>query len=338
MATLGKVAFSDAITEALQNHDKQKNLEKEDKLLEVNGNVPVPSKAYTLDDTSSGIKEINITDVKDKNVFKVLFPITGNNQNIGYGEVALFWLFGGMREKPTALMNQEKNKPDLLISNGGSKIDVGLEVKSYKGFQSMTGVGRFQENIVFREMVSIIFGVANLVSSNAIKNTNIKRTANQKFIDVLNFNYKDLVRSADKFCDLRTSILSIPKDKREDLYNILPFFSQFEGNFKKFEELAMKIGIKEKNILCGTDDKAPGGEVIGKVLTKYLLNHLLKVKPGNNGFFMDPGNSDQTTPIQYLRVNLSNIDNLDEETIDKSFKAHGAVLSIKLGDIFGKNK
>ena len=329
MATLGKVSFSDAITEALQK----------DKLLDQGGKVPVPSKAYKLDNTSSGIKEINITDVKDKNVFKVLFPITGNNQNIGYGEVALFWLFGGMREEATALMNQEKNKPDLLISNGRSKIDVGLEVKSYKGFKSMTGVGRFQENIVFREMVSIIFGVANLVSSNAIKNTNIKKTANQKFIDVLNFNYKDLVSAADKFCNLRSSILSIAEDKRKDLYNILPFLSQFEGNFKKFEELAGKIGIKEQDELCGTGDKAPGGEVIGKVLTKYLLNHLLKVKPGNNGFFMDPGNSDQTKPIQYLRVNLSNIDDLDKETIDRAFQANGAVLSIRLGDIFGpKNK
>ena len=35
---------------------------------------------------------------------------------------------------------------------------------------------------------------------------------------------------------------------------------------------------------------------------------------------------------------ICDIDNLDEETIDRAFQANGAVLSIRLGDIFGKKK
>jgi hypothetical protein len=280
-----------------------------------------PSKEYLL---SNGSGSLVISNNSDKDNFKKLFGETAG-QGTGFGEIALFWLFGGTLTPPTAISTQGENNPDLKI--GG----VSAEVKSYsKGLDNTFILGRFQSQTSFREMVSIIFGISNLSSSGVLKNS---KTGTQQFIDVLNFNYKDLVTAAEKFCDLRSALYSLKKDKiGQKAFDLLPFLNNLESSFDQFDQIAKRNNL---SAICGVGVSKPGGEKIGQELTKFVLKNLIGTKPGDKGYFINVTNNGDS--ITYIQVDLEKINDRKVTQLEKGFNANGGKISINLKQLFGPN-
>lgn len=258
---------------------------------------------------------------KDVSNFNKLFQVTGQSQGVGYGEIALYWLFGSKSEHTAS-----KNEPDLRIDGNSA------EVKSYnEGLNKTFILGRFASQVDFREMISIIFGISNLSSSGTLKNSS--RGVGQNFVDVLNFNYNDLVEASDKFCDLRSALHVLKNDiAGKRAFDVLPFLDGVVNNTNKFDILAKKNGLSN---ICGVGSKKPGGKLIGAELTKFLLKNLLGTKPGDKGYFVNVAKNSNTFDISYIQVDLSKINERSVMDLTKGFSAVGGQVNINLKYLFG---
>ena len=119
----------------------------------------IPVKKYIFPKSTRSIQ----LEGKDLTNFKLLYKQNGGNQTIGFGEIALYWLFGG-KLKPAG---------DIDLMQGKHKIDV----KSYAEGRFIT-LGKWKDNIKTRQIVNTLFACYNLM--------NIGRDG--KFKSELNFN------------------------------------------------------------------------------------------------------------------------------------------------------
>jgi len=278
----------------------------------------LPKKTYKL---PPGTGTLTL-DSEDKDNFKKLFEVTAG-QGTGFGEIALFWLFNGNGSKAESTTG--KNNPDLKINGSNA------EVKSYnQGLDHTFILGRFQSQIDFREMISIIFGISNLSSSGTVKNI---KGGSQKFVDILNFNYKDLINASEKFCDLRTALNNLKNDKvGERAFKLLPFLDNVISNCDKFDQLARNNGLSS---ICGIGADKPGGKLIGAELTKFLLKELIGTKPGNQGYFINGAKKGNDIEMTYIQVNLDKINDRSINELEKGFSANGGQVNINLKHLFG---
>lgn len=284
------------------------------------GKGVTPKQQYTI---SPGTGRIIINNLDDKANFKKLFNVT-SGQGTGFGEIALFWLFNGNGSKAESTAG--RNNPDLRINGSNA------EVKSYnQGLDHTFTLGRFQAQIDFREMISIIFGISNLSSSGVLKNSS--KGASQKFIDVLNFNYRDLVDAADKFCDLRSALHILKEDKiGKRAFELLPFLDNVISNCEKFDRIAKSNNL---STICGIGADKPGGKLIGAELTKFLLKNLLGTKPGDQGYFINGAKKGNDIEMTYIQVNLNKINDRPINLLEKGFSANGGQININLKHLFG---
>ena len=103
----------------------------------------------------------------DKDNFAKLYTETANKQQIGNGEVALFWLWNyhidnlddnDMPKKLVCRAGAAKNQPDLTYNT------TKIEVKAYplgKSKDIKTNIGRFQGKEDFVQLVNQIFSIRN---------------------------------------------------------------------------------------------------------------------------------------------------------------------------------
>ena len=269
----------------------------------------LPSKKYEL---KNGVMDVNS---KDNDVFGSLFK-SSIDKHTGNGEVSLFWLLGGTSKNSKVLATGDKNNPDLSF-NG-----IFIEVKAYDSFKKFT-VGRFTGQTAFREMVSLIFAVSNLMSTGNLKGS-------QSYIDVLNFNYSDLEKAAENMCILRSLLMKL-KSSEKTTFEQLPFLGTILSNINKFDTTAKKNGLSK---ICGGGPTRPGGELIAKELSKHLLKNLLSAKPGEGGYFANVIEKGGNYSIEYVKVDLSKIDNLSPTKLSEGFSAGQGQLQISLAKLF----
>ncbi len=272
-----------------------------------------PSKTYTIQDLKKGTV---IVESEDKEVFKSLFK-ESIDQHTGNGEVSLFWLMGGTKKDSKVKATGDGNNPDLSFDG------VSIEVKAYASIDKKFTAGRFTGQTDFREMVSIIFAVSNLMATGNVK-------ASQTYVDVLNFNYSDLEKAAENMCILRSLLMKLQRSE-EDTFKKLPFLNQFLTNIFKFDATAKRNGLGN---ICGGGTSRPGGEMIAKELSKYLLNNLLSVKPGEGGYFANVSEKNGSFIIEYVKVDLSKLDKLTTKTLAEGFSANQGQLQISLSKLF----
>ena len=129
-------------------------------------NAPSVSKKLTIDATKS-INEVSPEGKKlktDLDIFTYLVGVKPMTFGVGFGEVAIYWLFNykldnrgedGLIKKELLKLNQGGNEPDLKFARGPA-----LEVKAYES-ANMVSLGRFQDSL----RTFIDFGLAH-VSSN----------------------------------------------------------------------------------------------------------------------------------------------------------------------------
>jgi hypothetical protein len=253
---------------------------------------------------------------QDIGTFQELFA-AGTNKGVGNGEVSLFWLFNWGRRSGRAIETRGGNDPDLKIDSKN------VEVKAYPKHGKFS-LGRFQDQRAFRELISTIFSVDNILREKG-------------FTDVANFKYKDMVRASESFCKLRQVILSNKQ------LNDFDFFKKLIKTIDRFESLATQEGL---NSVCYTGSNSrPGGEKIAMELSKYILRKLLGGKPGNGGFMLNlvPDSSKKflnlDAGIMIYKIDLDRMetsaDILGSES-PQTFTFNGGAFSANFEKLFGK--
>lgn len=228
-----------------------------------------------------------ITNQDDAKIFKDLFDVRPNT-NTGKGELALYWLLGGMRD-PDVKSTGSGFAADLQIND-----NVNIEVKAYDS--KNVKIGRFERQKEFLDLVGIIFSVYNLV------------TPNQKTFSLMKFDYDDLVEAADEFCLLRQAIFTLlnsssfssqDKDKLADI----KLFQGVEKRALQFDSFASRYGL-ENICFIGAGEKRVGGEMIAKSLLRFITESTLMEKPGGRTGYMAilPTKFDTNSKMQFIKV------------------------------------
>lgn len=253
----------------------------------------------------------------DMDTFQELFS-AGTNKGVGNGEVSLFWLFNWGGDSNRAKETRGGNDPDLLIDGHN------VEVKAY-GNHSKFSLGRFQAQFVFREMVAIIFSVDNIMREKG-------------FTDLANFKFKDLARSAESFCEIRSMLMS---EKGLQKYKI---FEQLMKKIDRFESLAYNNGMKSA-CYQGQNQDRPGGNLIAMEMSKYILKQLLGDKPGDKGYMLNAvpdatkKKLDTTKGIMLYKVDLDKMEDSPEilgSESPQTFTFNGGAFSANFDKLFGK--
>jgi hypothetical protein len=253
----------------------------------------------------------------DVDTFQQLYDVAPN-KGVGNGEVSLFWLYNWGPRSNRAQETRGGNDPDLRVDGKN------VEVKAY-GKHNKISLGRFQDQKVFRELISTIFAVDNLMRESG-------------FVDVANFKYKDLSRAAEHFCSLRHMMMS-----DETGITKFPFFRTTMSKIQSFEKLAAANGL---NAACYSgSSKRPGGERIALELSKYIIRQLLGEKPGDKGYMLNtiPDYSkrrmDVSKGIMLYKVDLENMEsssNILGSESPQTFTFNGGAFSADFQKLFGK--
>jgi|TARA_R110000787_G_scaffold336_8_gene1237 hypothetical protein len=179
--------------------------------LKVKGDYQFPDKSETIQ-----------VDTKDLERFKTLYKHTGGSQCIGYGEIALYWLYGGKL--------QPAGEIDLMV--GDHKIDV----KSYisKGYLTL---GKWKDNIKTRNIVNNLFSCYNLM--------------NKDFKSELNFStshLEDAIKAnIHLFAELSAIYQITNADKRGSLVAVLKTLTTLTEEFKEMAKHRGRVFIPMTN-------------------------------------------------------------------------------------------
>ena len=278
-------SFDELIDEVLKPNEKK-----------VHGRYSIPSKSFQL-----------TIDRRDQATFKKLFT-AAPNKGVGNGEVSLYWLFNGGRNK--AKETRGGNDPDLMI-NGKA-----VEVKAYP-YHNPISLGRFQDRRAFRAMVNTLFGVANL--SAAFEGGTGR--GEQTFKGELAFKYKDLVESAEKFLSLKEVVENNSKalDKFKIFKDIMRTVGQFETQLKA-------TGFKGRN---------PKANDIAAALIKNVVMESVADKPGDKGYVANLKEKDPLD-IYFHYVDFANMAT-DEKILGSkgTISIGGGTLKINFSRVFG---
>jgi hypothetical protein len=273
-------------------------------------NVPHVSKKYPA--PVSGKMTIDAADLQ---AFTKLYAEKPKTFGIGYGEVAIYWLYNyvkanrdpnsGKLTKELIKLNQGGNQPDLKYGT-----NVMLEIKAYKDFKDVS-LGRFEDSLkTFRELVAPILGVRNLLVSG--------------FVDIMRMNYGDLVEAAEVFCEMRTAIKDAKLDEKYDL------FKEMGKKFKEFDNLARSVGLQE----CAYDPNNPrlGGKEIAYRLAQYAVVSATSKKPGVGQFMVNisgqKGVYDNSNGIKFFQIDQTKITK-DDKVLDKGLNFAGGAFKVK---------
>lgn len=166
------------------------------------GNIK-PSVEYVFPQKSQTLK-IQDSDFK---AFKKLYNITGGNQSIGYGEVALFWLF----------RTQLSVCEDVDLKYKSRKIDV----KSYPKSGFIT-LGKWKDNLEIRKLITSIFSCYNLLNAGSIG----------EFKSELNFTTSHLKEALEDAINLNLTFNKMALKKENNISSINKTFNYLNSKFK----------------------------------------------------------------------------------------------------------
>lgn len=280
--------------------------------------VPSVSKIYSKPTESTGKLKI---EQKDEKTFEMLVGKKPMTFGVGYGEVAIYWLYNyseGNREETGHLkkeilkLNQGKNQPDLMFTPSGPA----MEIKAYESADKVS-LGRFQDSLrTFIDLTAPILGIRNLV-----------RTGN---VTILNLNFEKLLEACSDFCDLRQAI----KDNDLRRYDI---FKRMDKSFEEFDSIASRIGLQD----CTYQKNGiqPGGEYIAYRLGQFAIREATKVKPGDGQFMCvvagSKGKFDSSKGVALIQLNQDDI-STDIEVLKKGFLFKGGAFQVAFKSVFGQ--
>lgn len=210
--------------------------------------IPAVTKKYQL---TPGKLVLNSEDAKN---FDILFKVKPSG-DVGYGEVALFWLFNYNNPQSPADVAQESRVgggADLIIN--GFK----CEVKAYKSHNSPIKLGVFESSHSIRKIINSLFGVVNLTST---------LTGKKPYLSEGAFNYNDLRIAYTQILEVANVLLD------PDIQQVLG------GKTSIFSEFARQVN----EVLQGSADSP---EELAKQLLVKLAAERLKIKTSESGGYL----------------------------------------------------
>lgn len=261
-------------------------------------------------------KSIRIQNQSDLKNYQKLFPITPpkagktiddpGTKGSGNGEIALYWLL--KKQYPTIKDNREGGKPDLSAMVAGK--EVGVEVKSYEGGKQIS-IGRFGDQVINRNLLSVILGLNALFSSGDKKRTPSLDT----------WNKAEVIEACRQLVKLNDN---------ESLRELAPEFDLIKDIYERvdstIESLAEEIG----------SDSGFTAEDLAAAMLLKILKFKLETKPGWGGYF---ANVKYGGEIKFISVgNEPTLKDLDSKVILDSIKANGAALKANIEYIYSSKK
>lgn len=262
-------------------------------------------------------KSFKITNQTDLKNFQKLFPITApkvggslddpGTKGSGYGEVALYWLL--KKKYPTVKDNREGSKPDLSAVVNGKEI--GIEVKAFAGGKQIS-IGRFGDQVINRDLLSVILGINALFSSMRNK----KRTPS---LDT--WNKLEIIEACEQLVKLNDN---------ESLRELETEFDLIADVYRRIDET-----IEALQEELGNQKDFTAEDLAAAMLLK-ILNFKLNVKPGWGGYFINIKYSGEG---KYLSVGEPpTIQDFDKKILLDSISANGSALKARLEYIYSSKK
>jgi len=267
--------------------------------------VPEPNGVYTVG------RDFTITDKKDLEIFKKLFPITppkkkesaenytAGTKGSGNGEIALYWLFSKTAD---VIDTRSSDQPDLsIISAPGSPNNpIGVEIKSYSPGNTFISLGRFESQKENISLLSIIFGISVLLGGPG----SLKRPPS-----ITTFNQEDVV-SAFKI------IKSVIENKQ--LQSLSSQFSPIQSIYNQIKMVTDALNINPAKFTA--EDGAAA-------MLKRFLETKLATKPGFGGYVVNITPNGQAN---FYHITRERLNELSTDEVLQSVQAKSASLSINV--------
>ena len=249
------------------------------------GKIPSVKGTYKFDDDFKILSE-------DQDSFTKLYNIIPA-QNIGKGELALYWLFNyKVPNNPTKILVKNTNVGGADFTINGKNI----EVKAYKSLNSKITLGKFKEDTQSRELINNIFGIINL--------NNLTGNREKKSVSEINFTAESLSSNFSQLLELK-KIFS----EKNDIIDEFPLLKQIQNLLNKIFETTTDPEQLAKNTL------------ISLAITK------LNKKPGLGNYIANiPPNS---TQVEVVLIP----ENAESILQDKSFDEINKTISVSSTEI-----
>lgn len=255
-----------------------------------------PSKLYEFPCNCETIK----LEGKDLKNFNNLYGSNGENQTIGFGEISLFWLFGGK------ITPSKKN--DLIFNN--KKIDV----KSYNENGFIT-IGKWKDNTYGRQIINALFSCYNLVNIGESKN----------FKSELGFSTNHMRDAIEANLELSKFIKSIKSNDliHENIKKTLNFLS------KEFKKLSSKRNRKFLNNNKKNKDKIIN-EAISDLIYGLVSHKLFESENsiGENGYIVNVV-KDKEGPVGKIQIYNAIGLQTDTKILQENFSVVSGEIKIK---------
>ncbi len=262
-------------------------------------------------------KSFKISNPTDLKNYQKLFPITApkvggsiddpGTKGSGNGEIALYWLL--KKKYPTIKDNREGAKPDLSANVNGK--DTGIEVKAYDGGKQIA-IGRFGDQVINRQLLSVILGISALFSSASGK----KRTPS---LD--SWNKIEIIEACEQLVKLNNN---------ESLRELAVDFDLIADVYERVDSTIE--ALREE---LGNQTEFTAEELAAAMLLK-ILKFKLNIKPGWGGYFINVKYSGEG---KYLSIGEPpTIQDFDEKVLLDSIVANGAALKAKIEYIYSSKK
>jgi hypothetical protein len=262
-------------------------------------------------------KSFKITNQTDLKNYQKLYPITApktgksidepGSKGSGNGEIALYWLL--KKNHPTIKDSREGSKPDLSATVNGK--EVGIEVKAPDGGKQIN-IGRFGDQLINRQLLSVILGINALFSSTENK----KRTPS---LD--SWNKGEVIEACAQLVKLNDN---------KSLRDLAGEFDLIGDVYRRIDET-----IDELREELGDQTEFTAEDLAAAMLLK-ILKFKLEIKPGWGGYFVSVFYSGEG---KYLSVGEPpTIQDFDKTVLLNSITANGAQLKARLEYIYSSKK
>lgn len=241
---------------------------------------------------------------KDFNIFEKLYYFTANNNNIGKGEFALYWLF---KFQGFDTSFRSDNSGDIVVN------DVTLELKSQSYINDFFSVGKWarsnQREKQLLTMLNYLFSIKCIYTDESIGEEQFNLYNSNEF------GYWEVLYAIKAAKQLKKDITQFPNNKLK-------------------QNLSLQLDVISKFLKTNWSDSA---DTLAKRMSYIIIDDILKRKPGRNNFIV---NVERKNPknVYFFKNKLGTsyiynkdvLDNIGED----SFKVYNGVVKVNLMKIF----
>lgn len=260
------------------------------------GEIPKVHGSYTIPNSSTTFSVAP----KDREAFKKIYPINVD-QNMGNGEIALYWLYNYQESGLPSRENRNAKTPEGKVIKDAPDLKIGdtfVEVKSYGGSGEIK-LGKFASDYRNLRILNAIFALDHLTKL-------FDFDKKKKVIIPTNFKTPELITA----CEGIWKFKNVNLDELAEVYDI---FKDLRNNFN--------------NLLKYTNDPKEPVEMAKMVITA-ICKRKFSIKPGLNQFIVEVGKDGK---LQWFKVTE---DRLESDALMKYTSVSGGEITANYRKLF----